>query len=127
MWKKILAVSVFGLSLFIALLFFLQEAWMLYCFVFLYGFSHGCRIPAHLDVLGEFYGMKILGLIIGMTVTFGQTLGGFAPYLAGYIFDLTGSYRIAFMIVMMLLFMSGITALVIKNPLESSRPLHRNN
>lgn len=122
-WKRILAASLFGMSLFIVWLFFLKEVWMLYCFVFLYGFSHGCRIPSHLGVLGEFFGMKSLGEIIGITMALAQVLGAFAPYFAGFIFDVTGSYVAAFVVIMVILFMSGIIALVIKNPLAATKKI----
>jgi len=118
-WKRILTASLFGMSLFIGWLFFLREAWMLYCFVFFYGFCHGCRTPSHLGVLGEFFGMKSLGEIIGITMALAQVLGAFAPYFAGFIFDVTSSYLAAFIVIMIILFMSGIIALAIKNPLAA--------
>jgi len=120
-WKKILAVAVSGMALFVLWLFFLRGPLVLFCFVFFYGFCHGARVASHLGVLGEFFGMKSLGEIIGITMAMSQLLGAFAPYIAGFIFDVTGSYVIAFALVMVLLTISGIVALLIRSPMPAEQ------
>jgi len=118
-WQKIMIISLFGLALLILLLSILKAAWMLYFFVLFYGICHGSRIAAHLGILGEFFGMNSLGEIIGTITAIAVFTGAFAPYLAGFIFDSTGSYFIAFMIVMMLLLCGGIIATVIRKPVQT--------
>jgi len=118
-WQKIMITSLFGLALFILLLSILKAVWMLYCFVLFYGMFHGSRISAHVGILGEFFGMNSLGEIIGISMAVAMFTGAFAPYLAGLIFDSTGSYFIAFMIVMMLLLGGGIIATVITKPVQT--------
>ncbi|MBW2001690.1 MAG: MFS transporter [Deltaproteobacteria bacterium] len=118
-WQKIMITSLFGLALLILLLSVLKAAWMLYCFVLFYGMFHGSRISAHVGILGEFFGMSSLGEIIGISMAVAMFTGAFAPYLAGLIFDSTGSYFIAFMIVMMLLLGGGIIATVITKPVQT--------
>jgi len=118
-WQKIMITSLFGLALLILLLSVLKAAWMLYCFVLFYGMFHGSRISAHVGILGEFFGMNSLGEIIGISMAVAMFTGAFAPYLAGLIFDSTGSYFIAFMIVMMLLLGGGIIATVITKPVQT--------
>ena len=118
-WQKIMIISLFGLALLILLLSILKAAWMLYFFVLFYGICHGSRIAAHLGILGEFFGMNSLGEIIGTITAIAVFTGAFAPYLAGFIFDSTGSYFIAFMIVMMLLLGGGIIATVIRKPVQT--------
>jgi len=116
-WQRMLALACFGTALSILLLlFFFEGVWMLYCFVFFYGICHGSRVPAHLGILGEFFGMGSVGALIGITAAIAVFIGAFAPYLAGFIFDTTGSYFVAFMIVMVLLLSSGIIASVMKKP-----------
>jgi len=63
--------------------------------------------------------MNSLGAIIGIITAIAVSTGAFAPYLAGFIFDITGSYFIDFMIVMMLLLGGGIIATVIKKPVQT--------
>lgn len=118
-WKKILAVAVWGMALFVLWLFFMRGALVLFCFVFFYGFCHGARVASHLGVLGEFFGMKSLGEVIGITMALSQMLGAIAPYIAGFIFDVTGSYVMAFAMVMAILAMSGVISLLIRSPLPS--------
>ena len=118
-WQRIFIISQFGLALFILWLSMVQTVWMLYFFVLFYGICHGTRIAAHVGILGEFFGMNSLGAIIGIITAIGVSAGAFAPYLAGFIFDITGSYFIDFMIVMMLLLGGGIIATVITKPVQT--------
>ena len=117
--QNILALSLFGMAIFLLWLLFLQGAWMLYCFVFFYGICHGSRVSAYLGILGEFFGMRSLGELIGITMAIGMFIGAFAPYVAGFIFDTTGSYLVVFMIMIILLLSGGIIASVIKKPVTS--------
>jgi len=115
-WKTILVFSYLGMGLFMLLLLFLQATWMLYCFVLFYGFCHGSRVSAYLGILGDFFGMSSLGELIGITMAAGIFTGAFAPYLAGFLFDITGDYTIVFMIMMVFLLGGGIVASVITKP-----------
>lgn len=115
-WQRILALSLFGMALFILWLLFLKGVWMLYCFVFFYGICHGSRVSAYLGILGEFFGMRSLGELIGIATAIGMFIGAFAPYVAGFIFDTTGSYLVVFMIMAILLLSGGIFARAIKKP-----------
>jgi len=115
-WQRILALSLFGMALFTLWLLFLKGVWMLYGFVFFYGICHGSRVSAYLGILGEFFGMRSLGELIGITMAIGMFIGAFAPYVAGFIFDTTGSYLVVFLIMTILLLSGGIIARVIKKP-----------
>lgn len=116
-WKKVLTTCLFGMGIFVLWLFFIKATWVLFCFVFFYGICHGGRISSHIGILGEFFGLKSLGEIIGITSAVGQVFGAIAPYFAGFIFDVTGSYMAALIIVMIILLISGVIALIIRNPL----------
>jgi MFS family permease len=115
-WKTIFVISYLGMGLFILVLLFLQATWMLYCFVLFYGFCHGSRVSAYLGILGDFFGMSSLGELIGITMAAGIFTGSFAPYFAGFLFDITGSYIIVFMIMIVLLLVAGIVASVMTKP-----------
>ena len=115
-WQRILALSLFGMGIFILWLLFLKGMWMLYCFAFFYGICHGCRVASYLGILGEFFGMRSVGELIGITMAIGMFIGSFAPYVAGFIFDKTGSYVVVFIIIMILLLGGGIIAHSIKKP-----------
>jgi MFS family permease len=115
-WQKTLAISLFGMALSLIWLLFLETTWMLYCFVAIYGIFHGIRVTAQVGILGQFFGMRSLGELIGVSTAIAQFVSAFAPYMAGFIFDVTGSYSIAFIIVMALLFSGGSVAIVMKRP-----------
>ena len=89
---------------------------MLYLFVFFYGICHGGRIASQVGILGEFFGMQSLGELIGITTALNGIVASFAPYMAGFVFDITGSYFTAFMILTILLLIGSIITVVIKNP-----------
>lgn len=64
----------------------------------MYGFGHGGLWVLLSPVLAEFFGIASHGTIFGLVyfvITIGGTIG---PFLAGYLFDLTGSYLMVFSI-----------------------------
>jgi len=73
-------------------------AWMLYLFAVIYGFAHGGLFTVMSPMVAEMFGTGSHGLLFGI-VLFSGTLGGaMGPLMAGYIFDLTGSYGLVFVI-----------------------------
>jgi MFS family permease len=78
------------------------EAWMLFLFAVIYGFAHGGFFTVISPTIAEFFGTASHGVLFG-TVLASGTLGGAAgPVLAGRTFDVTGSYRIAFLVLTVL-------------------------
>jgi len=74
-----------------------NELRMLYVFAVLYGFTHGGFFTVISPIVAEYFGLRSHGLLIGIAV-FAGTVGGFiGPIFAGYVFDTTASYRIAFL------------------------------
>jgi MFS family permease len=75
-----------------------RELWMLYIFAIIFGLAYG-EILCMMSLLpAELFGLRSQGAIIGITI-FASTIGGsIGPVVAGRIFDITGSYQIAFMI-----------------------------
>jgi MFS family permease len=113
-WRRALAVALFGMALSIPWLLFLHAGWMLYAFAFSYGVCHGIRVPAQLGILQETFGLESLGQLVGISTAIGQLCGAMAPYVAGFIYDQTGSYSVVFYILMAMLVATGILAFVIK-------------
>ncbi|MBN2538890.1 MAG: MFS transporter, partial [Deltaproteobacteria bacterium] len=70
---------------------------LLLVFAVLYGFAHGGFFAVISPLVAEYFGMSSHGAILGLVI-FVATIGGaIGPMLAGYIFDVTGSYRIVFL------------------------------
>lgn len=74
------------------------QMWMFYLFAAVFGFAHGGMGASESPLIAELFGLRSHGLILGVT-SLGFTSGGaVGPLLAGYIFDVTGSYQIAFLV-----------------------------
>lgn len=82
-------------------LFWLQaarELWMLYLFAVVFGFSYGASVSLQSTTVAELFGMRAHGAILGVVILIAAIGGAIGPLLAGTIFDLTGSYYIAFLV-----------------------------
>lgn len=75
-----------------------QELWALYIFAVIYGFAHGGFFALVSPLIAELFGTKSHGVIFGMILFIGQIGGALGPVIAGYIFDNTESYQLAFII-----------------------------
>jgi MFS family permease len=102
--RKALVVSYFFMTVALLWLQISTKLWMLYLFAVIQGFAHGGFFALVAPTVAEFFGTRSHGVIMGV-VTFVFMLGGSTgPVLAGYMFDVTGSYQTMFL---------GITGLCI--------------
>ena len=122
-WKTIFTGSHFALALTLAWLLFLRVEWMLYGFAALYGLFWGIRTTALAGMLGDFFGMRSLGTLMGIISATAQTSGAFVPYIAGYVFDTVGSYAIVFIALLLLMFCVSLLATTLKKPAKGA--VHR--
>jgi MFS family permease len=94
-------VYIISLILVSAALFWLVPAtrvWTLYLFAIVFGFAMGGLAATESPLLAGFFGLRSHGLIFGV-VGGGFTIGAAAgPFLTGYIFDVRGSYKLAFLV-----------------------------
>ncbi len=94
-------VFIIGFILMSAALFWLvpaTEAWMLYLFAAVFGFAFGGCTASESPLVAGLFGLSSHGLIFG-ALGIGFTLGAAAgPFVAGYIFDATSSYQVAFLV-----------------------------
>ncbi len=72
------------------------EIWMLLLFAAAVGVSHGGMGAAEAPLAAEYFGLKSHGLILGV-IALGFTVGGaVGPSVAGYLYDISGNYSMAF-------------------------------
>jgi MFS family permease len=72
------------------------EVWMLYVFGVFFGLAVGGMGASESPLVASLFGLRSHGLIYGV-MGLGFTLGASTgPIITGYIFDITGSYTVAF-------------------------------
>jgi len=85
-------------------------------FLLFYGLAYGGAIPLTQALRADLFGRKVFATVGGLIMPF-TTLGGVAgPIFAGYVYDATDSYRIAFYTFVVLILLSGLTFLFVRPP-----------
>jgi MFS family permease len=95
-----------------------RESWMFYLFAILIGAATGAGAMLEPPLVAELFGIKSHGLILGIvecSITIGAAVG---PFITGYIFDVYGSYQLAFLICAA----AGVVGLILSAAL---RPIKR--
>ncbi len=92
--------------------------WMLYIFGIIFSFglwASSGLVPA---ITAELFGLRSIGTIYG-SIAFGGSVGGaFGPMLVGYLYDVTGSYQLGFVLCLLVSTISLIALLMVK-PMQS--------
>ncbi len=100
--KPALLICLFCLFVSLCWLQVVQSLWMFYLFAAVYGFAHGGFFSLVSPLIAKFFGTKSHGLLFGIVI-FCSTIGGaIGPFMAGYIFDISASYKIVFLILAVL-------------------------
>ncbi|MBI2303989.1 MAG: MFS transporter [Chloroflexi bacterium] len=114
--RYVLGICYSMMAISLLILAFANNWWQTILFIALYSPSYGGSVPLVPALRGQYFGRKTFGTIHGLTNTVAivGTAGG--PLLAGYIYDATGSYRLAFLI------FAAITALGIILVMATRQP-----
>jgi MFS family permease len=107
--KYALLVLIAGEALAMFLFIFTKSTWAFYAVAIMFGFSFGAASPVRMAMIPPLFGLKSIGIILGLA-TFAWSVGGIAgPFLSGYIFDVSHSYDRAFVSGGMLLLIGVLT------------------
>jgi MFS family permease len=79
-------------------LLFAREIWMLYVFAVVFGIAYGGIVAVFPVLTAELFGLESLGVILGALVLLGTIGEAVGASVSGGVFDITGSYRLAFLI-----------------------------
>ena len=94
-----------------------NDLWMLYLFAVFYGITHGGFFTAISPIVAEFFGISAHGVLFGI-VAFSGTIGGaIGPFVAGYIFDITAGYSLAFWLATLVSTL-GLMLIVLLKPIK---------
>lgn len=96
------------------------EIWMIYLFAAIYGISYVVFEILMSPIMAELFGLSSLGTITGVSFAIGGTGFIFGPVVSGYIFDISGSYQVAFLICAAMAIIATIFAALL--PLTRSKP-----
>lgn len=111
--RLVLSVCLSLITLALIWLLFAKEIWMFYVFAVVFGVANGGFTTLLPVVSAELFGLVSLGVIIGglgIFATLGEASG---PPVSGTIFDITGSYHLAFLICIAISTVAVILSLVL--------------
>jgi len=74
-----------------------SKLWMIYLFTIVFGFALGSTAPLNAALIGDCFGLRHIGLIMGVIDIGWGSGAAFGPAFAGYLFDIRGSYFFAFL------------------------------
>lgn len=89
---------------------------MFFLFVVIYGFFYGARVPQIPGLIGNYFGNTNLTEIMGIfwaMAGIGAILGSL---VGGFVFDMIGSYAIAFLFAALCFGSAGVLAILLRAP-----------
>ncbi len=111
--KPVLIISFVLYSIAFLWLLIARETWMLFLFAVIFGISYATFETLHSPIIAELFGLSSLGAISGVIFATSSIGFTFGPVIAGYIFDVTGSYQRAFLICAVMTFISLTSAVLL--------------
>ncbi len=84
------------------------EPWAFYVFATVYGLGYGGFDPPTVALVGDTFGVRSIGMLMGV-LGFGWAIGAaIGPALGGFIYDVNGSYLLAFLIGAIFMLVSAV-------------------
>ncbi|MBI4282184.1 MAG: MFS transporter [Chloroflexi bacterium] len=121
---KVVAVSTACVLAFTFL--FLAQAhslWQVWLFVLIYAPAYGASVATMPALKGDHFGRRNFGTILGLSGVIQTTGSMFGPVFAGYVYDVTKSYRIAFLVFAVVCLVAAALFMSLKRPRYSSKSL----
>ncbi len=85
-------------------------------FIIVYGLGFGARIPLGSAIRGEYFGRRVFGKVLGFSMMPMFLMMMFGPLFAGWMYDNSGSYDTAFIILAAIGFVGSGGFLLAKKP-----------
>ncbi len=95
--------------------------WMLVTGIVMMGLAGGGILPMFGMVFGARFGVAAFGRVMGLVMTT-MTIGALGPLMAGWAYDLTGSYDLAFQAMALLLLPAALAMIWLPEPGTGSPP-----
>ncbi len=94
-----------------------DAAWMFFFFAAVYGFAHGGFFTVISPTVAEYFGLAAHGVLLGIIYFVGTVGGAIGPFITGRIYDVTGSYQLAFIILTVMVFL-GLILITLLRPVR---------
>jgi MFS transporter, OFA family, oxalate/formate antiporter len=88
--------------------------WGFYAFAMAFGFAYGGLVAMESTIIADLFGLRSHGTILGLANTMFTVGAAIGPWLAGYFYDTTLSYRLAFIILGSIAVIGIIVAVFLK-------------
>lgn len=99
-----------------------QQPWTFYLFAALFGLAYSSIATMMVRITRYVFGLKALGSIFSVLMIADGIGMGLGPWLAGYIFDITGGYYITFIAVAVALTIAAVLTSIIKPATMKTKP-----
>ena len=100
-----------------------SSTWQVLPFLLLYAPGYGGAYPLRPAIQGEYFGRRSFGAIQGVLLGVNAFAAMLGPVFAGWMYDTTGSYRVAFGIMAALAACSVPLVLLMRRPGPVHQPL----
>lgn len=117
---KIFLAGFFVLLMDMIALLFIGDIWAFYLFAAVFGFSTSSIIVGS-TLIARIYGLKAHAMLFSIANLFFTFGGAVSPYIFGYIYDISNSYRMAFIIEITAAFLGLILSVMLFRTLKKSR------
>jgi cyanate permease len=98
----------------IAYIAFSNTAWAFYIFASIYGVTYSGFVTQMVRITRVTFGGKALGSVFAALMVSDGIGFGFGPWIAGNIFDATGSYQASFLAAAVGLMLAGVLTMLIR-------------
>ena len=75
-----------------------RSSWMVFLFAGVFGLSYGGVAAVFPAIVGDYFGRRKAASVIGAIFTLSGVAAAVGPLVGGYLYDLTHSYRLAFIL-----------------------------
>ena len=118
--KKALSTCIILVALAFTLILSTKGLWVFYLFAAIFGFAYGGAATMTAPLVADLFGLRSHGAIYG-SIGFGLCLGNAAgPVVAGQIFDVTGSYQLAFLTCIILSIIALVLVLFLRPTIQQN-------
>ncbi|MFH0846728.1 MAG: MFS transporter [Chloroflexota bacterium] len=120
--RPILALAFLVKGLALAWLVFAHQEWAFYAFAAVFGLGYGGATIGHAPMAADLFGVSSITIIIAGVSLIGNVGASGGPWVAGRIFDVTGSYFWAFVLDVIASFL-GLGATLMMKPLKKRQKI----